>query len=247
MCNKLQPLRFIPTIHGHKIRKRMRRVSVKTLNPFHLHHSHYFYLLLPLYIYSSTNQSKIWRLRFEFCVAILRGTRSKGFQTGVNQQTNSWIRRVVCSYSMRCSSFSQFVSHSFLFPWSVSMNVADVGCVLKVGVITHRILFRPSMRQLAIGCEWREVSSKRRAIMSTHTLHIVTVGRFVTQSLWAKHENSHTKYFRILSRNHFIENINKWNKIKCAVALWCSFHKKLKSQKKYRIIKTYRCWITSKK
>ena len=133
MCNKLQPLRFIPTIHGHKIRKRMRRVSVKTLNPFHLHHSHYFYLLLPLYTNSSTNQSKIWRLRFEFCVAILRGTRSKGFQTGVNQQTNSWIRRVVCSYSMRCSSFSQFVSHSF---HSISFDVCS-WCRLCFGGRRH--------------------------------------------------------------------------------------------------------------
>ena len=154
MCNKLQPLRFVPTIHGHKIRKRMRRVSVKTLNPFHLHLSHYFYLLLPLFTNSSTNQSRIWRLRFEFCVAIiLKGTRSKGFQTGVNQQTKTWIRRVVCSYSMRCSSFSQFVSHSFLFPWSVSMNVADVGCVLKVGVIRHNIFVMPFVIQLTIGGE----------------------------------------------------------------------------------------------
>ena len=153
MCNKLQPLRFIPTIHGHKIRKRMRRVSVKTLNPFHLHHSHYFYLLLPLFTNSSTNQSRIWRLRFEFCVAILRGTRSKGFQTGVNQQTKTWIRRVVCSYSMRCSSFSQFVSHSFLFSWSFSTYVAAVGCVLKVGVIRHNIFVMPFVIQLTIGGE----------------------------------------------------------------------------------------------
>ena len=154
MCNKLQPLRFIPTIHGHKIRKRMRRVSVKTLNPFHLHISHYFYLLRPLFTNSSTNQSRIWRLRFEFCVAIiLKGTRSKGFQTGVNQQTKTWIRRVVCSYSMRCSSFSQFVSHSFLFSWSFSTYVAAVGCVLKVGVIRHNIFVMPFVIQLTIGGE----------------------------------------------------------------------------------------------
>ena len=93
-----QPLNYIPTIHGHKVRRGW-GASVKTLNPFHLHHSHYFYLWLPFNIHSKQLRKgfDVWNANLHLYYF---GRVVKTYQTGVNQQTNTKVvaRHIYCFF-----------------------------------------------------------------------------------------------------------------------------------------------------
>ena len=109
-----------------------------------------------------------------------------------------------------------------LFSLSLTLStfVAALGCVLKVGVMKHF-----AMPFCATTYYWLRVKGGEQ-IKEGNDLHIATVGRFVTQSLQHKHENSLKNILHLITQPFHLQN-KQIKEQKSAIEIFLKIYVKL--------------------